>query len=256
MATGSPLPSSSKHKLPDTPAVALHTASAAYRTGDLRSARAAVLDDLGRWIPEVPITFMLDYIIPPVKFDVEDVKSALTRSKVISGSRWKAFAKDPADTFTVENKTFTPLADLFSQICNSVPTDRNDVDLEEGDGDQQEKRTGKGRKKGKSKGKEKEKATGCGTEDATSQVSPYVRFVNNPDGAPFSERSNETRPDGYFVRDSTYTGRPLPRESTKSAAPLHHWYDIPLSSEYKKHTTVVDIGDVGFQNVIERVSAR
>jgi hypothetical protein len=50
--------------IPDTPALARHTAGAVYRTGDLQSARATVLDDSGRWIPEVPITFMLDYTYP------------------------------------------------------------------------------------------------------------------------------------------------------------------------------------------------
>jgi hypothetical protein len=57
--------SSNKRKREETPPVARQVGSGVYHAGGLEKARTAVMEDLGGWIPEVPVEFTLDHILPP-----------------------------------------------------------------------------------------------------------------------------------------------------------------------------------------------
>ncbi|KAF8585411.1 hypothetical protein K439DRAFT_1343467, partial [Ramaria rubella] len=79
---------------------------------------------------------------------------------------------------------------------------------------------------------------------ARTGVDLLLTFHDNPHRAPTSTRSNDTRPDGYFVRrlDPTHAD-PAPSKRSKSKAPLHRWDDIALSAEYKKGNTSEEADD-------------
>jgi hypothetical protein len=238
----------------------------------LENARTAVMEDLGEWIPEVPLSFMLDNIIPPPRHDVQVVKEVLEKEGCFQRQRWKTFRKDPADTKYLEDKTFEPLEPLFSQIMSSACTSDADTGVggggEEATGNEEPgqgedevtlQETGKGEKKGKKKPKAKARAAsrstgkGKGKERATAADSQHLLFVNNPNYAPSSERSNKTRPDGFFARKSTYED-PTPKDAN-APVPLHYWIDIAVSSEYKKGAGADDVHDVSFYSIMGRACA-
>ena len=60
-------------------------ASGSYRGGTSEDARRAVLNDLGPWIPQVRVDFMMDHILPPVNCDFNAVKTKLVDSGRILG---------------------------------------------------------------------------------------------------------------------------------------------------------------------------
>jgi len=111
-------------------------------------------------------------------------------------------------------------------------------------------------------------------------LTPTLEFVDNPSRAPFAERGNRTRPDGYGrLRDkksirvpentekanakesirvpekakgkkpvrakvpvSTHT--PTSKKTTKEEESADHWDDICIPFEFKKNNTAVDVADV------------
>ena len=75
--------SANKRKHSETPPVARQVGSGIYHASCLEKARTAIMEHLGRWIPEVPMEFMLDHILPPVRCDYVVVKHKLKNSKCI-----------------------------------------------------------------------------------------------------------------------------------------------------------------------------
>jgi len=82
----------SKSLDPELPSTALETllyicqvTSESYHGGTLEDACRAMLDDLGLWIPQVPIDFMMDHILPPVNHKFNAVKTKLVDSGCILG---------------------------------------------------------------------------------------------------------------------------------------------------------------------------
>jgi hypothetical protein len=226
-------------KLPthETPAIVRRTASSSYHTGGLESARSAVLDDLGHWIPEVPVSFMLQHIVPPVDVDLEAIKNRLRSLKQLKGERWKDFQTDPTKSAAHENQVFKPLEGLFRSITQCL-----EASEAEGSSDQ---------------GIQAEACNDKGDHENDKDVTEHHQrglvFFSNPNRAPYSKRSNDTRPDSYFVRPMSLLG-PSPKQakSSESASPLHRWDDIALSAEYKKNSLPEDLSDVNLFSLEKR----
>ena len=101
----------------ETPPVVRQVGSGIYHAGRLEKARTAVIEDLGTWIPEIPIEFMLDHILPPVRCDYDAVKRKLKNSKRILKGQWAGFPTDPKSSKLHENKVFCPLEQVFADIA-------------------------------------------------------------------------------------------------------------------------------------------
>lgn len=86
--------SANKRKRSATPPVARQVGSGIYHAGRLEKARTVVIEDRGTWIPEIPIEFMLDPILPPVRCDYAAVKRKLKNSKRILKGQWASFPTD------------------------------------------------------------------------------------------------------------------------------------------------------------------
>ena len=121
-----PLATTSKSELPavfETPSYVRNVAGGSYRGGTLEDARTAVLGDLGLWIPQVPIEFMMDHILPPIHCNVNTVKSKLEGSGRIVGERWASFEKDPTKSASNENNSFNVLEGIFNDIIHHARGD-------------------------------------------------------------------------------------------------------------------------------------
>ncbi|KAG9022754.1 hypothetical protein FRB95_014238 [Tulasnella sp. JGI-2019a] len=123
--TPPPLPSVSI----ETPAVARHTSTQSYLSGNLEQSRTAVLKDLKpipiaendvfkQWLPRLQ---------PGV--NVEQIRDRLIESKSLTLNGWKHWPNDPAHTAGSENEVFkafsTPVGDIISAIkleMNIAPT--------------------------------------------------------------------------------------------------------------------------------------
>jgi hypothetical protein len=200
-----------------------------FTGGTLEDARTAMLGDLGLWIPQVPIEFMMDHILPPIHCNVNTVKRKLEGSGCIVGERWASFEKDPTKSTSNENNTFKVLEGIFEDIIHHARGDIGGDDQRSGgeagegtsDGDD-----GNGNMPGDSKNR---------------RATPSHAFHNNPDRSPYSERHSGSRPDGYFIRPID-GARVKPRG--KSKAVVHKWDDITVPAEFKKHDTPATIADV------------
>ena len=87
-----------------------------------------------------------------------------------------------------------------------------------------------------------------------SDVTPIATFVQNPHLIPWSERSNKTRPDGYFIlQDPTPpVTKAKGKEKEKATGQevrvdevLVKWDDIVISAEFKKKSVPDSRDDVG-----------
>jgi hypothetical protein len=136
-----------------------------YQNDSLESARLAVLDDLGSFIPEIPFQTFMEYLAPPQPdFDIDStiewLNSASDPTLTLS-NQWTAFAVVPKDQGS-EDTAFRPIRDIFSNVMKAIVANTRGVKLTEGD---------------------------CS-----------VDYVQNPNHAPtLTERHNASRPDGYLV---------------------------------------------------------
>lgn len=82
-----------------------------------------------------------------------------------------------------------------------------------------------------------------------SNHKPVAIFAQNPYLSPWSHRSNQTRPDGYFILKDA--GPTLPTTKAKGEGKkrkvetLVKWDDIAISAEFKKKSTPDARDDVG-----------
>jgi hypothetical protein len=220
-----------------------------------------VLGDLGLWIPQVPVDYLMDHILPPIHCNFNTVKNKLEDSGCILGGRWAAFDKDPTKTVSNENNTFKAIEGVFTDIVHhsghrvetegdinsdnkgSGGSEGTSGDVEGSSGGAGEGTSGdvEGSDGGASEGTSR--GSGDAGESKNRHAIRLLTFHNNPNQAPYSERHNDTRPDGYFVRPSTgvHAG---PRGKSKAA--VHNWDDIAVPAEFKKHDTPATVADVSF----------
>jgi len=178
----------------ETPPVAKHTSGEAYRASSLEDARTAVLKDLGDSVPEVPLSFFLEQVAPVPLIDSAKVKDKLKEMDVFTKAG--RWRGYSKDPSKLSGGE-TVVFKPFQQAIQRV------IDACHSISDSQTSRT------------------------------PF-NYVNNPNVAPHSERSNTGRPDGYFVRPKTQHDR----------SPRDHWDDIFGPAEYKKGFSRADVVDV------------
>jgi hypothetical protein len=252
--------SEKKRKLSETPPVARQVGSGIYHAGCLEKRRTAVIEDLGRWIPEVPIEFMLDHILSPVRCDYVAVKRQLENSKCIRNNRWAAFPKDPTKAKHHENKVFRPLEQVFANITTHAHDSvtrfsAQDVSARvitdvtgEDDGQGSGVKTGEGRVgMGAETGEGSEARMGAKTGEGNA---PMFTFINNPDRVPYSTRKNTSRPDGYFVRNNATSSA----AGTTSEFLHSSWDDICVPAEYKKKAGLAGAEDVSLPIHVDAIS--
>jgi hypothetical protein len=178
----------------ETPPIAKHTSGAAYRASTLEYARTAVLNDLGDSVPEVPLSFFLEQVAPVPLMDSAKVKEKL--------EEMNAFTK--AGRWKGYSKDPSKLSGdevvVFKPFQQAI---QRVIDA-------------------------------CRSISASQTSSTPFNYVNNPNVAPYSERSNTARPDGYFVRPKTQHDGSL----------RDHWDDIFGPAEYKKESSRTDVVDV------------
>jgi hypothetical protein len=208
-----------------------------------------VLGDLGLWIPQVPVEFMMEHILPPIHCNLNTVKSELERSGRILGERWAAFDEDPTKSGFNENNTFKALESIFVEIIRYAGRGETEGDIgggDEGSGGE----TGEGASSdGGGNGGEAGEGTSGGDDgngnkpgdNKNHHATSIFAYHNNPDRAPYSERHSGSRPDGYFIRQ--ISGAHV-KPHGKSKAVVHKWDDITVPAEFKKHNTRADVADV------------
>jgi len=85
----------------ETPTFSRQTGSGAYHAGGLfEKAHTTALNDLGSWIPQVSIVFVLDNILPLVRCNYKVAKVQLEQWKRIANGQWATFSKGPAKSKT------------------------------------------------------------------------------------------------------------------------------------------------------------
>ena len=274
--------SANKRKHEETPPVARQVGSGVYHAGGLEKARTAVMEDLGWWIPEVPVEFMLDHILPPVRCDYSAVKRKLKSSKCIRNDQWVAFPKDPTKSKLHENNVFRPLEKVFADIATHArdsvtrfsPQDVSarviaDVAGEDngqgsgvktGEGSSMKTGEGSGMKTGEGSGMKTGEGSGVKTAEGSvarmgretgEGSAPMFNFINNPDRVPHSTRKNTSRPDGYFVRSNATASAP---GTTRSKFSQSSWDDICVSAEYEKKDGRAGTEDVSLPIHVDAIS--
>jgi hypothetical protein len=178
----------------ETPPVAKHTSGAAYRASSLEDAPTAVLKDLGDSVPEVPLSFFLEQVAPVPLIDSAKVKEKLEEMDAFT--RAGRWRGYSKDPSKLSGGE-TVVFKPFQQAIQRV------IDA-------------------------------CRSIFASQTSSTPFNYVSNPNVAPYSERSNTGRPDGYFVRPKTQHDR----------SPRDHWDDIFGPAEYKKGFSRADVVDV------------
>ncbi|KAI0341450.1 hypothetical protein BDW22DRAFT_1430104 [Trametopsis cervina] len=171
----------------------------------LEAGHEAVMDDVGGCIPQVPLKYFMDYLLPPLPpgIDVERVKRQLKRkvsmrtTAAISGDRWTSFKYDPSheeNNAKSENAIFAPFAGIAKAVAQAAMAI-------------------------------KEKGV---------KMKLTAAFYCNPNRTPAStNRTNTSRPDGYAVLKQ-------PPELHRQEI---HWDNIVIPGEKKKHSSVTDIND-------------
>jgi len=164
------------------------------RNTTLEDARTAVLNDLGDSVPEVPLSFFLEQVAPVPLIDSAKVKKKLEEMNAFTQAR--RWRGYSKDP----SKLSGGEAVVFKPFQQAI---QRVIDA-------------------------------CRTISASQTSSTPFKYVNNPNVAPYSERSNTGRPDGYFVRPKTQHDR----------SPRDHWDDIFGPAEYKKGFSRADVVDV------------
>ncbi|THH06436.1 hypothetical protein EW146_g9612 [Bondarzewia mesenterica] len=149
----------------DTPSVAKHSLTAKSIHGNLSEGRQAVIEDLGHSVPQVPVQFFIQHILPPLRrglhgHRIDNIIRALKggpRPAISQKGRWRGFPSDPITSGFTEENTFRPLVQVVEAICTAATRYLG----------------------------------------ATQRL---LDFVHNPNSAPHSQqRDNLSRPDGYFI---------------------------------------------------------
>ncbi|KAI0942788.1 hypothetical protein AcV7_010360 [Taiwanofungus camphoratus] len=107
----------------ETPAIAKHTSTASYVTGNLNQGRTALLIDIGESVPQISIESFLNNILPPLpeEVDVDEVIAKLKKQGHITRSnRWRAFTVDPRHSRLTEDKAFDPLKEISNAIVKAT----------------------------------------------------------------------------------------------------------------------------------------
>ncbi|KAI5116303.1 hypothetical protein M0805_004644, partial [Coniferiporia weirii] len=94
-----------------------------YLTGALEEGRSAVIDNMGRAIPEIDSRFFLENILPPLRdgFNPTDIVNSLGEDGDIINGYWKSFGKQPKNRdVTHESLVLDQLASLFDTIVQAA----------------------------------------------------------------------------------------------------------------------------------------
>jgi hypothetical protein len=151
--------------------------SKTYQSGILDNGRMAVLEELGKYIPEVSVDdFIRDYL-PPNDIDIDGIVKMLQRDDHITKEgMWSSFPNDPADNSKIEPIVFKHFKGILNTITEYV------------------------------------------AKAAEGLIILTLEFVDNPSKAPFSERGNLTRPDGYSLLKNQKSVR-VPKNTKKPRNP-------------------------------------
>ncbi|PCH39301.1 hypothetical protein WOLCODRAFT_167882 [Wolfiporia cocos MD-104 SS10] len=105
-----------------TPAVSKSTSQALYQYGTLEVARKTLMDSVPTKIPELPMSFFLERILPPIQstLSVDDVISHLMADGTITNGRWSIYTVNPIASGVGENDTFSHLPKLIDNILPAV----------------------------------------------------------------------------------------------------------------------------------------
>lgn len=172
-----------------------------YRAGNLEHKRRAILDDFAPSVPQIDIETFVDSFLPslPKGADVDAIGERLYHAGTL-------VASDPA-------------GDLTS--WSAFPKDPAKSGIREN---------------------ETFEALGSIYDAIIGQslyLSPAVtRLALNPDSAPYSDRTHQTRPDGYMILNETSI------EGVTPVADKDHWEDIAATMEFKKSSTTAASIDV------------
>jgi hypothetical protein len=190
---------------PTTPVEVKNVAlDAGFQNTQLKAARQAVLNDLGRSVPEIPFQDFLDYLAPPKpSFNLDGAMQSLKEGPepaLTSSTRWSGFPNDPKHSSGTENAVFGPMSDIFKKVVAAI----------------------------------------VANSDETLMDKCTVDFLHNLNRAPTSaEVRNESRPDGYLVPNDRAVVM-----SKDGKGEVIQWADITLSCEYKKANGVTSRNDV------------
>jgi hypothetical protein len=203
-----------------------------YQSGILDNGRTAVLEELGRSIPEVSVDDFIHKCLPAIDVDINLIVEKLHTDNILKDGMWKSFPIDPANIKKIEATVFKPFEGILNIIAEYILKGYN--------------------------------------------LHQTLEFVDNPSKAPFAERGNLTRPDGYgLLKDTLKKSIRVPENATKGKKPVRkadvpvststrtsrkntkrkhttpkspvvddHWDDIAIPFEFKKTNTDADVADV------------
>ena len=195
------------HITPDSPPVVKNVHSNFFYQRDiLADARLAVLQDLGGYIPMIPLQKFLDFLTPPCPhgFNLAATMQSLKSGSapvLTSENRWSMFLDTPKDIKASEDEIFKAMPEIFKKVMLAIIANSG---------------------------------------GQLNDLERTIDFLQNPTRSPSSAvRRNESRPDGYFVlrnRDK--------KTSKDGKGEDILWSDIALSCEYKRGDGSDDLNDV------------
>ena len=102
----------------DTPSKVKHVVSSPVIYGHVEHGRRALIHDIGTSIPEVPIQWFKDNILPPLPkgLNLTRLIQKLKTTGFIVDDRWSAFPKNPKFSAKVEDVVYAPFADVATRI--------------------------------------------------------------------------------------------------------------------------------------------
>ncbi|EED84056.1 predicted protein [Postia placenta Mad-698-R] len=114
----------SSSNLGETPVRIKATQSASRMKYNPAAARRAMMQELGRTIPEVEIDFFQTHFLPPLPagVDIDQVVRELREGDHIKGNHCAKFPEDPKNSSQCEDSCFKPLTDVATAIAKVAST--------------------------------------------------------------------------------------------------------------------------------------
>ncbi|KAJ3995073.1 hypothetical protein F5050DRAFT_1830616 [Lentinula boryana] len=103
--------------------------SSKYRLGGTNAKRDVVMSELNRQVPEVPLDWYFEHLLPPLPdgVDTERILSSLKQSQVIEDNKWSFIPQHPCQDKRHEDLVYAGLEMIFAEIITAAKAQNHDL---------------------------------------------------------------------------------------------------------------------------------